>query len=256
WIEQYHLILKPLVNTLSQPGTIWTCIAHIIAGVIGAGVLSLAWSTAQLGWIAGPLAMLCFAILTFISAFLLSDCYRSPNPITGIRNYSYMDAVRVTLGKKHTWVCGFLQYLSLFWASTAFVITTATCMRAIHRSNCYHKEGHNAPCSSDDRSFMLLFGFIQILFSQIPSFHNMQWLSVVAAIMSFCYSFIGFGLGFAKVIGNGMIKGGIGGISAPTTAQKVWRISQAIGDIAFAYPYSVILLEIQDTLKSPPAENK
>ncbi|XP_020584293.1 amino acid permease 3-like [Phalaenopsis equestris] len=28
------------------------------------------------------------------------------------------------------------------------------------------------------------------------------------------------------------------------------------GLIAFAYPYSVILLEIQDTLKSPPAENK
>jgi hypothetical protein len=27
--------------------------------------------------------------------------------------------------------------------------------------------------------------------------------------------------------------------------QKVWRVSQAIGDIAFAYPYSLILLEIQ-----------
>jgi hypothetical protein len=26
---------------------------------------------------------------------------------------------------------------------------------------------------------------------------------------------------------------------------KVWRVSQAIGDIAFAYPYSLILLEIQ-----------
>ena len=30
-----------------------------------------------------------------------------------------------------------------------------------------------------------------------------------------------------------------------TPMQKVWRVSQAIGDIAFAYPYSLILLEIQ-----------
>lgn len=30
--------------------------------------------------------MLCFAIVTFVSAFLLSDCYRSPHPVTGTRN--------------------------------------------------------------------------------------------------------------------------------------------------------------------------
>ena len=30
-----------------------------------------------------------------------------------------------------------------------------------------------------------------------------------------------------------------------TPVAKVWRVSQAIGDIAFAYPYSLILLEIQ-----------
>lgn len=49
---------------------------------------------------------------------------------------------------------------------------------------------------------MVLFGVLQIVVSQIPDFHNMEWLSVVAAIMSFTYAFIGFGLGFAKVIGK------------------------------------------------------
>ncbi|KAA8526225.1 hypothetical protein F0562_008036 [Nyssa sinensis] len=38
--------------------------------------------------------------------------------------------------------------------------------------------------------------------SQIPNFHNMAWLSTVASLMSFCYSFIGMTLGFAKVIGH------------------------------------------------------
>lgn len=81
-----------------QTGTIRTAIAHIITAVIGSGVLSLAWSTAQLGWVAGPVAMFCFAIVTYVSASLLSDCYRAPNCVTGVRNRSYMDAVRVTLG--------------------------------------------------------------------------------------------------------------------------------------------------------------
>ena len=49
---------------------------------------------------------------------------------------------------------------------------------------------------------MLLFGVVQIVMSQIPDFHNMEWLSIVAAMMSFCYASIGLGLGFAKVVGN------------------------------------------------------
>ncbi|XP_040988317.1 probable amino acid permease 7 [Juglans microcarpa x Juglans regia] len=239
-----------------RTGTLWSCIAHIITAVIGAGVLSLAWSTSQLGWVAGPVSLLCFAIVTYISAFLLADCYRSPDPITGTRNYSYMDAVRVNLGRTHTWFCGLLQYLSLYGTDVAYVITTSTCMRAIQKSNCYRKEGHQAACAYGDHLYMLLFGLIQIVMSQIPDFHNMKWLSVVAAIMSFSYSFIGFALGLAKVIENGKIMGSITGVPAANVADKLWLAFQALGDVAFAYPYSIIVIEIQDTLKSPPPENQ
>ncbi|KAJ0102427.1 hypothetical protein Patl1_03716 [Pistacia atlantica] len=239
-----------------RTGTLWSCVAHIITAVIGAGVLSLAWSTSQLGWIAGPVALLCFAIITYVSAFLLADCYRSPDPIKGTRNRTYIDAVRLNLGKIHAWFCGLLQNLSFYGTAIAYVITTSTCMRAIQKSNCYHKEGHDAPCAYGNTIYMLLFGAVQIVVSQIPDFHNMEWLSVIAAIMSFTYSFIGFGLGFAKVIENGTIKGSLTGVPAANTADKLWLAFQALGDIAFAYPYSIILLEIQDTLKSPPPENK
>ena len=79
-------------------GTAWTCAAHIITAVIGSGVLSLAWSVAQLGWVAGPACMLCFALVTYVSASILSDCYRCHDADKGPRNRSYMDAVRVFLG--------------------------------------------------------------------------------------------------------------------------------------------------------------
>ncbi|KAG9448802.1 hypothetical protein H6P81_008767 [Aristolochia fimbriata] len=239
-----------------RTGTVWTCSAHIITAVIGSGVLSLAWDVAQMGWIAGPAAMVLFALVTYYATALLADCYRSPDPVTGKRNRTYMEAVNLYLGEKHGWVCGVFQYVNMYGCVVAYQITTAISMSAIQKANCFHREGHQAPCSYGGNFCMLLFGLVQIICSQAPDLQNIGWLSFVATIMAFCYSSIGFGLGLAKVIENGRIKGSIGGVSHGTAVQKLWTVSQAIGDIAFAYPYSLILLEIQDTLKTPPAENR
>ncbi|KAK7826447.1 putative amino acid permease 7 [Quercus suber] len=218
-----------------QSGSLWSCTAHIITAVIGSGVLSLAWSTAQLGLIAGAVSLICFDIVTYVSAFLVSD-------------------LKVLEEHRHGFVV-FLQNLS-FYGTESDCLCYYYSNQAIQKSNCYHKEGHQAPCAYGDTFYMLLFGLVQIVVSQIPDFHKMEWLSVVAAMMSFTYSFIGIALGFAKVIENGKIMGSITGVPASTLANKFWLVFEAFGDIAFAYPYSIIVLEIQDTLKSPPPENQ
>ncbi|CAK8538970.1 unnamed protein product [Lathyrus sativus] len=257
-IDHYSSSGEVFVNeSFRRTGNVWSAAAHIITGVIGAGVLSLSWSVAQLGWIAGPICILIFAATTFISTYLLSDCYRFQHPQHGsIRCSSYMDAVNLYLGEIKGKVCGVLVHVSLCGAACAYVITSATSIRAILKSNCYHKEGHEAPCEYGDAMYMLLFGLVQVIMSFIPDFHNMALLSVVAAIMSFSYSSIGLGLGITKVIENGRVMGSVTGIPASNIADKLWLVFQALGDIAFAYPFTCILLEIQDTLKSPPSENK
>lgn len=85
-------------------GSVLTASAHIITAVIGSGVLSLAWATAQLGWLAGPAVMLLFSVVTYFTSTLLAACYRSGDPISGKRNYTYMDAVRSNLGKKYKYL--------------------------------------------------------------------------------------------------------------------------------------------------------
>ncbi|EPS60160.1 hypothetical protein M569_14643, partial [Genlisea aurea] len=129
---------------------------------------------------------------------------------------------------------------------------------AIERSNCFHVKGDDAPCTASSTPYMIAFGLIEIVFSQIPDFDQIWWLSIVAAVMSFTYSSIGLGLGVAKTIGNGRIRGSLTGISVGTVTEldKVWRSFQALGAIAFAYSYSMILIEIQDTVRSPPSERK
>ncbi|PQQ07949.1 amino acid permease 3 [Prunus yedoensis var. nudiflora] len=205
---------------LKRTGTVWTASAHIITAVIGSGVLSLAWATAQLGWVA--------------------------------------DAVRSNVAGFKVKICGFVQYLNLFGVAIGYTIASSISMVAITRSNCFYKNGDTAPCHVNSNPYMIAFGIAEIIFSQIPNFDQLWWLSIVAAVMSFTYSSIGLGLGIAKVVVNGKIKGNIIGITMGTVTpiQKMWRTFQALGDIAFAYSYSVILIEIQDTIKSPPSEYK
>ncbi|CAI9787824.1 unnamed protein product [Fraxinus pennsylvanica] len=150
----------------------------------------------------------------------LKECYKSSDPDYGsTRNGSYLDAVQTILGKKNAWVCGIIVRINLIKIGIVYTITSSISMRAIQRSNCYHNEWHEA-----------------------------------ASIMSFTYATIGSALGLAKVIENGEIKGSIGGVSTSNPAKKVWAVSQALGDMAFAFPFSVIFLEIQDTLRSNPPE--
>ncbi|KAK4490137.1 hypothetical protein RD792_000794 [Penstemon davidsonii] len=243
---------------LKRTGTVWTASAHIITAVIGSGVLSLAWAVAQLGWIAGPTVMIMFSFVTYYTSSLLAACYRSGDPNTGKRNYTYMDAVRANLGGFQVKVCGAIQYMNLFGVAIGYTIAASISLIAIERSSCFHTKGHESPCRVSSNPYMIAFGVVEIIFSQIPDFDQIWWLSIVAAIMSFTYSTIGLGLGISKVAENGKIKGSLTGISidAVSETQKIWRTFQALGAIAFAYSYSLILIEIQDTLKSPPSESK
>ncbi|XP_059630684.1 amino acid permease 3-like [Cornus florida] len=243
---------------LKRTGSVWTASAHIITAVIGSGVLSLAWATAQLGWVAGPTVMFLFSFVTYYTSTLLAACYRTGDPVTGKRNYTYMDAVQSNLGGFKVKICGAIQYLNLFGVAIGYTIAASISMMAIKRSNCFHESGGKNPCYISSNPYMIMFGVAEIIFSQIPDFDQIWWLSIVAAGMSFTYSTIGLALGIGKVAETGKFRGSLTGISIGTVTQtqKIWRSFQALGDIAFAYSYSLILIEIQDTIKSPPSESK
>ncbi|GJN38625.1 hypothetical protein PR202_gb27685 [Eleusine coracana subsp. coracana] len=183
-----------------RTGTVWTASAHIITAVIGSGVLSLAWSTAQLGWLFGPVTMMIFSLITYYTSCLLADCYRSGDQVVGKRNYTYMDAVAAYLDSWQVWTCGVFQYVNLVGTAVGYTITASICAAAVYKANCYHRKGHDADCGVYTTIYMVVFGAVQILFSQLPNFHNLTWLSIISAIMSFTYSFIGVGLSLARTI--------------------------------------------------------
>lgn len=245
-------------DRVKRTGTVWTASSHIITAVLGTGVLSLAWAIAQMGWIIGPTVMLIFSLITWYTSALLADCYRHGDPNFGKRNYTFMEAVHTILGGFNDTLCGIVQYVNLYGTAIGYTIAGAISMMAIKRSDCFHSSGGKDPCQISSNPYMISFGVIQIFFSQIPDFHEMWWLSIVATIMSFTYSLISLALAIAKIAENGSFKGSLTGVSIGTVtkAQKTWGFFQSLGNMAFAYSYSQILIEIQDTIKSPPSEVK
>lgn len=243
-----------------RTGTWVTASAHIITAVIGSGVLSLAWAIAQLGWVVGPAVLIAFSFITYFTSTLLADCYRAPDPVHGKRNYTYMDVVRAYLGGRKVQLCGLAQYANLLGVTIGYTITASISMVAVKRSNCFHKHGHHVKCQTSNNPFMIIFACIQIVLSQIPNFHKLSWLSILAAVMSFTYASIGLGLSIAKAASGGEhVRTSLTGVQVGVDvsgSEKVWRTFQAIGDIAFAYAYSTVLIEIQDTIKASPPENK
>ncbi|CAO2816779.1 unnamed protein product [Amaranthus hypochondriacus] len=242
-----------------RTGTMWTASAHIITAVIGSGVLSLAWATAQLGWLGGVTTLIIFSGIMLYTSNLLADCYRSPNPITGKRNYSYMDVVQANLGRLSCIACGVIQYANLSGFVVGYTITAPISMVAIHKSHCFHQKGHNAACKFDTYPYIIGYGICEIFLSQIPKFHQLTCLSAIAAIMSFAYASIGIGLAIARIVSGNGGRTTLTGVEigmGVTTAQKTWKMLTALGDIAFAYGFTQVLVDIQDTLKSSPSENK
>ncbi|CAM0884994.1 unnamed protein product [Alopecurus aequalis] len=241
-----------------RTGTLWTASAHIITSVVGSGVLSLAWGVAQLGWVAGPAVMALFAAVTYYTSALLADCYRSGDPVSGPRNRTYMAAVRATLGGSKVKLCGAMQFANIFGIGIGITIAASASMLAIKRSDCFHKEGHGSECHGSIRPYIAIYGLMELAFSQIPGMDSVWWLSTFAAVMSFAYSTIAISLGIAQIIAKGGIQGGLTGVAVSISAagtsvsamQKLWQSLQAFGNMAFSYGFSIILLEIQDTLKA------
>ncbi|KAL3729094.1 hypothetical protein ACJRO7_033660 [Eucalyptus globulus] len=233
-----------LKRTGNQPNR-----ANIITGMVGAGVLCRSWDIAQLGWIAGPAAILLFSFVGYYTSRLLSRCYRTGDPYTGERNSTYMDSIHSILGGANFKACGFFQYITLFGNAISCIVQASLSMMAIKYMHGFHENGENS-CHVLANPYMILFGITEILLSQIQDLDQIWWLSIVAAVMFVAYSLIGLGLGIAQVAEAVPFS------TDATETQKIWRCFQALGNIASAYSFYEILIETQDTIGSPPSEVK
>lgn len=129
-----------------------------------------------------------------------------------------------------------------------YFYTENSCHRAIKRSNCFHSKGRNAPCEASGFLYTVIFGIMEVILSQFPNLEKVSFLSYTAAAMSFLYSLIALYLCAVEFFAHREVKGnllGVGTVQNISPSTKVWHSFQALGNIAFAYTYSMVLIEIQ-----------
>lgn len=101
---------------------------------------------------------------------------------------------------------------------------------------------------------MLTYGAIETILSQCPNLEKATFLSIIAAVTSLVYSSIALCLSIAKIFSHRKFKGNLMVLKAGVdvaSSKKIWHAFQALGNIAFAYTYSMMLLEIQVFLTKP-----
>ncbi|KAI7838044.1 hypothetical protein COHA_008128 [Chlorella ohadii] len=210
--------------------------------------LNFLWLT-QVGWVAGPACILLFFLVQLVSSRVLAMCYA----VDGQEFARFHHAVRYILGRRDGLLLGACQMVNLVLVCIAYIITGGISLSSIAKHICHMNGTEN--CFSSQWKLTLIFGAAEVAMSQVPSLADAAWVSVVGASTSLLYSLMALILGAvygecAVVAGDG--GGSVVGISAsPST--KAFEVMNSLGAIAFAFSFSLILLEIQDTLRQPPA---
>lgn len=194
-----------------------------------------------------------------MSSWLLADVYE----VNGIQHKRYHHAVAHILTRREAFAVSFFQMLNILLTTIAYTITGANSLQKIIQLSCQASgmavdpttgQVESAGCFSSDTGgtwkLTLIFGAVELALSQVRNLEEAWWVSTIGTIGSLVYSFIALVISLVHCK-NG--HGTIGGRPGTSTADKLFGIFNSLGAIAFAYNFSLILIEIQDTLKQPPS---
>jgi amino acid permease len=197
---------------------------------------------ASLGWIGGPICFILFALITLYTAQLLADLYI----IDGKRMRTYSMMVETVFGRPGKIALVIVQQSNLVLTAFAYTITAAQSMQFLANSACGAEKVAAGECFNSFWQMAIIFGAVELLMSMGESLERYWWASAIGATMSFGYAFIALILSLVYFNTHGTVEG----IQLDTQAATAWNVLNSIGAILFAYSFSQILLEIQDTIHS------
>ncbi|KAL1819457.1 hypothetical protein DCAR_0415731 [Daucus carota subsp. sativus] len=218
----------------------WYSAFHNVTAMVGAGVLSLPYAMAELGW--GP-GVAVLVISWVITLYTLWQMVQMHEMIPGKRFDRYHELGQQAFGEKlGLYIVVPQQLVVEVSVNIIYMVTGGKSLKKFHDTVC-------DDCKKIKLTyFIMIFASVHFVLSHLPNFNSISWVSLVAAIMSLSYSTIAW----AASVDKGVQPDVDYGYKAKSTAGKVFNFFSALGDVAFAYAGHNVVLEIQATIPSTP----
>ncbi|KAK9809609.1 hypothetical protein WJX73_007377 [Symbiochloris irregularis] len=206
--------------------------------MVGAGVLGLPFAMRYLLWPAGSVLMIFSWVTTIYTLWQMCAMHE----VAGRRFNRYHELGQFAFGKRlGLWLVLPCQLIVMIGLDIVYCVTAGTALRYIWRHTC----GEPGCRPFGLSAWISVFGVMQIFLAQIPNFHSLSAISLLAAMMSITYSTIAIAASAHNHDPNAEYN-----LDGSTTADGVFGVMNALGTIAFAYGGHNVVLEIQSTMPS------
>ncbi|KAK9027792.1 hypothetical protein V6N11_067615 [Hibiscus sabdariffa] len=238
--EREQAINEWLPVTSKRDAKWWYSAFHNVTAMVGAGVLSLPYAMAQLGWGPGVTIMVLSWVVTLYTLWQMVQMHEM---VPGKRFGRYHELGQYAFGEKlGLWIVVPQQLTVDISSDIVYMVMGGLSLKKFHDLVCPN-------CKKIRQTyFIMIFASVHFVLSHLPNLNSISGVSLAAAVMSLSYSTIAWGASVAKGAQPGVDYSN----KASNTAGKVFDFFAALGEIAFAYAGHNVVLEIQATMPSTP----
>ncbi|XLT61814.1 hypothetical protein HN873_018338 [Arachis hypogaea] len=161
--------------------------------MVGAGVLSLPYAMAHMGWGLGITVMILSWVITLYTLWQMVEMHEMVPG--GKRLDRYHELGQEAFGEKlGLWIVVPQQLLVEVGTCIVYMVTGGKSIKKVHETFC-------PKCTPIKTSYwIMVFASINFVLAQLPNFNSISAISLGAAVMSLTYSFIAWGASIKKGI--------------------------------------------------------
>ncbi|KAI5604582.1 hypothetical protein BDE02_01G298300 [Populus trichocarpa] len=228
--------------TSSRNAKWWYSAFHNVTAMVGAGVLSLPYAMANLGWGPGTVILVLSWTITLYTLWQMVEMHEM---VPGKRFDRYHELGQHAFGEKlGLYIVVPQQLICEVGVDIVYMVTGGKSLQKIHNLVC-------KDCAPIKLTyFIMIFASVHFVLSHLPNFNSISGVSLAAAVMSLSYSTIAWSASVHKGVQPDVDYG----YKASTTSGTVFNFFSALGDVAFAYAGHNVVLEIQATIPSKPGK--
>ncbi|CAN0925236.1 Lysine histidine transporter 1 [Linum grandiflorum] len=218
----------------------WYAAFHNVTAMVGAGVLSLPYAMAELGWGPGVVVLVLSWVITLYTLWQMVEMHEM---VPGKRFDRYHELGQHAFGEKlGLYIVVPQQLIVEVGVCIVYMVTGGRSLKKFHDLVC-------KDCKDIKLTFfIMIFASVHFVLSHLPNFNSISGVSLAAAVMSLSYSTIAWSASLKKGVQPDVQYG----YKAKSTAGTVFNFFSALGDVAFAYAGHNVVLEIQATIPSTP----